>query len=414
MPGLFRRFSMCAKKTTNQRSQRQQSTNAAANRHTIQPESAAWYAAIRTAIVAWFQQSGRDLPWRQTRDPYAIWVSEIMLQQTTVATVRPAYERFLTIFPDIQSLADATEEQVLRQWEGLGYYRRARQLHAAAQQIIAQHNGNFPQQPELIAALPGIGRYTLGAIAGFAFDLPLPIIEANTQRVWARLLGESRALTDKAAIERLWNAATKVLPTTSGTGALNQGLMELGSQVCLVKEPLCLLCPVQQLCNARHTNLVATIPAPKTKTNWTPRHEAALLFRRRDQILLVRYATGQRWAGLWDLPRVTLSVGESIPSITVKPGKKETTPGIDQALRQAVTELLKMKLKSPEHLTRTKHVVTRYQITLDLFSADAPANWSPKQINRERLSECRWVSVAELAEYPLSTTGRKLVNGWVG
>ncbi len=207
-----------------------------------------WFTRVRKNLLAWYDSAARDLPWRASQDPYAIWVSEIMLQQTTVAAVRPAFLRFMKKFPTVRALAKADEEVVLRQWEGLGYYRRARQLHAAAKKIVTDHKGVFPNEHAAILDLPGVGRYTAGAIASIAFDLPTPILEANTVRVWARLLGEECTLDSKLVLERLWQAATQILPTGEGSGHVNQALMDLGNMICTVKNPLCKECPLASSC----------------------------------------------------------------------------------------------------------------------------------------------------------------------
>ena len=374
---------------------------------------------LRQRLAAWYGEQARDLPWRGTRDPYAIWISEIMLQQTTVATVRPRFGAFLAVFPTIAALATAKEEAVLRQWEGLGYYRRARQLHAAAQRIVAEHNGQFPREIEAIRALPGIGRYTAGAIASIAFDQRQPILEANTLRVWARLLAEPRPLTSAAAQERLWQAAEMILPknTTgqaSGTqgsdflssGTINQALMDLGSGVCLPRAPLCLLCPVNSLCTARQLGTPEKFPAQAEKTNWTLRHEAAVLVRDKQQrVLVVQYAEKQRWAGMWDLPRLTVSIGEAIPT---QAKLEDEAFAVDVQLK--FQNLLGTTVKLGDLLHRMKHGVTRYKITLDLFAAKLakpPAKF-PKLA--PALQAARWVTPAELHELPLSTTGRSLVK----
>jgi A/G-specific adenine glycosylase len=409
---------------------------------------AAWFTQLRQRLAAWYGEQARELPWRGSRDPYAIWVSEIMLQQTTVATVRPRFAAFLTAFPTIAALAAAKEEAVLRQWEGLGYYRRARQLHAAAQRIVAEHGGKFPREFEAIRALPGIGRYTAGAIASIAFDQRAPILEANTLRVWARLLAEPRPLASAAAQERLWQAAEMILPkenlrvplarpvsgkrgrseatdqvsddednTTglaSGTkssdlvssGTINQALMDLGSGVCLPRGPLCLLCPVNSLCTARQLGTPEKFPTAAEKTNWTLRHEAAVLVRDKQQrILVVQYAEKQRWAGMWDLPRLTVSIGEAIPTTAKLDGEAFR---VDLQLKFQNLLGAAVKLGEPQH--RLRHGVTRYKITLDLFAAKFAKPPATLTKLGPALQAVRWVTPTELHELPLSTTGRALVK----
>src|SRR5947208_11956281 len=193
---------------------------------------------VQQWLLSWFDKNHRDLPWRRNRDPYAIWVSEVMLQQTQVATVIPYCERFLHSFPTVAALAAADEHDVLRHWEGLGYYRRARQLHQAARQIVADHHGRIPADPAAFAGLPGVGRYTLGAVLSQAFELRLPILEANSVRVLCRLIGLRDDPRTPAAQQRLWAAAEELLPVRH-VGDFNQALMELGALVCTPAAPDC-------------------------------------------------------------------------------------------------------------------------------------------------------------------------------
>ena len=206
-----------------------------------------WLRTFRGRLRSWYANKARDLPWRQTRDPYRIWVSEVMLQQTQVETVKPYFQRFLKAFPNVKRLAAAKEEEVLRLWEGLGYYRRGRQLHAAAVKIVDEHGGRFPREVPSLLALPGIGRYTAGAIASIAFDRRAPILEANTIRLHARLIGYRQDPAKSAGQKLLWEAAEDVLPRKE-VARFNQALMELGSLVCTPRRPRCEQCPVSNLC----------------------------------------------------------------------------------------------------------------------------------------------------------------------
>ncbi len=350
---------------------------------------AAWHQAFRRRLRGWYAAHARDLPWRRTGDPYAIWISEIMLQQTQVATVRPYFERFLDRFPTIAALATAEEQEVLRHWEGLGYYRRARQLHAAAQRLVREHDGVFPRDPEVVRRLPGIGRYTAGAILSIAFDAREPILEANTLRLFSRLLAYRGQPTGREGQRLLWAMAEAVLPQRH-VGTFNQALMELGSLVCLVRGPLCEQCPVAALCRAQAEGLQATIPPPKPKPAAEDRHEVAVLVRHRGRVLLVRRPDGGRWAGLWDFPRFTVQA--------------EHETDLSPRLAALVQEQTGIVIQPGRRLTTLKHGVTRFRITLDCYDATYVSG-------AERRSggvEMRWLRPAELAEYPLSTTGRKL------
>lgn len=250
----------------------------------------------------WFTRAGRDLPWRRSRDPYRVWVSEIMLQQTQVERVKDFYTRFLAAFPDVHALAVAREDRVLRLWEGLGYYRRARQLHAAAKRISADHGGAFPRTATDLRSLPGIGRYTAGAIASIAFDAPEPIVEANSRRVLARLAGYDRPLDGPRGDEPIWEIAAGVVPRRE-PGRFNQALMDLGAMVCTPSRPLCTTCPLAALCVAHRTGRVGDIPVKSSRRATQRLRETAVVARHGDRVLVERRKPGEWWQGLWDFPR---------------------------------------------------------------------------------------------------------------
>jgi A/G-specific adenine glycosylase len=312
-----------------------------------------------------------------------------MLQQTQVATVEPYFHRFLHALPAIEALAAADEQQVLRLWEGLGYYRRARQLHEAARIVVAEHGGRFPRDRQIVRRLPGIGRYTAGAILSIAFDAREPILEANTTRLWARLLAYRGLSTSAEASGVFWAAAEAVLPRTK-SGTINQALMELGSTVCLPKAPCCDACPVAVLCGARRAGLQAEIPAAKPKRPSEARREAAVLVRRRGRVLLLQQPDGQRWAGLWDFPRFQIHAHE--PAL------------IDRELAEGVARLTGVAVRLRGHRTTLRHGVTRFRITLVCYDADYVAG----PPDDRAASTTRWLRPSDLASYPLSTTGRQL------
>ena len=352
--------------------------------------SGAWKSAFRRRLLAWFGKHGRALPWRSTADPYAIWVSEIMLQQTQVATVIPYYGRFLSRFPNVAALAAADERQVMRWWEGLGYYRRARQLHAAAKRIAADYGGQFPRDAEVVRRLPGIGRYTAGAVLSFAFDAREPILEANTLRLFARLLALREDPLSGAGQKILWSAATAILPKR-GSGALNQALMELGSQVCTPREPRCAECPVASFCIANREGLQEHLPTRAAKPKIEHVREASVVIWRGDKVFLVQRAAGERWAGLWDFPRFALCADEESE--------------VHRELIDAVDRLYGVRIEPRRLLTTLRHSVTRFRITLLCYEVDlTSANTKNSQADE------RWVRPAALADYPLSMTGRKIAQ----
>ncbi len=264
-----------------------------------------WIARMRSALVRWYESAKRDLPWREDRDPYRILVSEMMLVQTTVTAVIPYYARFLERFPTVTALAEADETEVLKMWEGLGYYRRARQLHAAARAIAHEHGGVIPDDPDAIRALPGIGRYIAGAIRSFAFDQPAPILEANTQRVLARWLAWRDDLKSSRSQARLWEAAERLVPL-EGPGTFNQAFMELGAFVCTPRAPMCLVCPVASDCRARVFGLQDTVPATTPKQPPLAVGEACALVVREGKLLVVQRGPDRLWDGFWEFPTIHL------------------------------------------------------------------------------------------------------------
>lgn len=350
---------------------------------------ARWLAAFRRRALAWFARNRRDLPWRRTRDPYAVWLSEIMLQQTQVATVIPYFERFLTRLPTVEALAAAEEDEVLRLWEGLGYYRRARQLHAAARKICDEHGGRFPDDLESVLGLPGIGRYTAGAILSIAFDQPQPILEANTIRLHSRLLAYAGDVASSSGQRLLWAMAEALLPRRQ-PGMLNQSLMELGSLIC-TPAPQCRQCPAAALCPTNLGGLQAEIPRPKPKVAFTPVHEAAVIVRRRGKVLLVRCPPGARWAGLWDFPRFAI---ESESPVTV-----------ERELIEKLEALTGVEARLVGRLRTLRHGVTRFRITLDCYEAECRRETKPAGA-----PEMRWLRPDELDGYPLNSTARKLAR----
>jgi A/G-specific adenine glycosylase len=345
---------------------------------------------LRTKSVAWYRDHKRDLPWRKTNDAYSVWVSEIMLQQTQVATVIPYFHRFMEEFPTVADLASAEEERVLFHWAGLGYYRRAKQMHAAAKLIVAKRGGVFPSGYDQILSLPGIGRYTAGAIRSFAFDLPSPIVEANTQRIYARLLKLKGQLTDTKIQSELWNFATAILPTKTGSGDTNQAFMEIGSQICLPKNPRCLVCPLRGMCPTYESGEQSEIPSPKPAKIYEDRTEAALLINHAKKGYLVRFCLpGERWAGLWDFPRFDVSIlvaGESI----------------EESLAAQFFSRYELELEVRSLLSSIKHGVTKYRITLHCFEAALSPKSRPDKVGLV------WRTSEELATLPLSSTGRRL------
>lgn len=345
-----------------------------------------WIRSLRRNVLRWFERCARPLPWRQDRTPYRVWVSEIMLQQTQVATVLDYYPRFVARFPSIESLARADSQDVLRYWEGLGYYRRAAQMHQAAQQIMRQHGGDFPTEIEQVRELPGIGRYTAGAILSIALDQRHPIVEANTTRLYCRLLAFAGDPTRAAGKQLLWEFADRLLPRRR-VGELNQALMELGSIICTPHRPACSRCSVATLCPTRRQRLQDEIPRPKQRKSTIHLREAAVVIRRGNCVLIHRCRSDQRWAGLWDYPRFDVGSTKS--------------DALAAWLQQRVKETTGLAISVPHPTTTIRHSVTRYRISLSCHAATC-------RHAKDVAAEWRWVAVSDLSEYPLSVTGRRI------
>jgi A/G-specific adenine glycosylase len=347
--------------------------------------------ALRRNLLTWFDRFHRPLPWRADRDPYRIWVSEVMLQQTTVAAVVPYFERFLAAFPTARDLAEADEQHVLRLWQGLGYYRRARHLHAAARKLITEHGGAFPDDPTVWADLPGVGRYILGAVLSQAFDRRLPIVEANSLRVLSRWFASRLDPREGEGKKWVWEAAEAVLPRKR-VGDFNQAVMELGALVCTPDNPKCDACPVRNQCAARRLGLQAVIPPKATRKATVAVREVAVVLRDGNRLLLCRRPPdAARWANMWELPRDVVRDGETEP---------------DAAVRIAA-EWLGMNVTAGAEVATVRHGVTRFDITVTAFEADRAPD---QKMKLSYYTTWRWADRQSASEYPMSTSQRKLFD----
>lgn len=357
----------------------------------------AWLDRVRRDLVGWYRSAGRSLPWRDTRDPYRILVSEMMLVQTTVAAVIPYYARFLALFPTAAALAAADDGAVLKAWEGLGYYRRARQLQAAARAIVAEHGGEFPRDPAAIRALPGVGRYIAGAVGSFAFDQAAPIVEANTQRVLARWLAWPEELSTTRSQARLWEAAARLVPE-AGAGEFNQAFMELGALVCVPRAPLCLACPVSGECTARREGLQDRLPVAKVKPPPKEVAEACAVIRRDGRYLLLQRGAGRLWEHFWEFP--TLHVAGADPAGR-SPG---ATAGADRAAGFERLTGVRVELGPAEATIR--YGVTTYRVALEVHRArDLGGEPAP----RPGWLSAAWVAPGELRDRPMGAATRRVV-----
>jgi len=327
-------------------------------------------AKVTAAIVRWFRRAHRDLPWRRTKDPYAIWVSEIMLQQTRVDAVVPYYERFLARFPTVESLARAKDEQVLRAWAGLGYYRRAKQLHAAAGIVVRDHAGELPEDEISLLALPGIGRYTAGAIRSIAFGEPAPIVDGNVARVLSRVWAVRGGPGDPKWEKRMWILAAQLVPAKAASD-FNQGLMELGATVCTPRAPQCPVCPLRKLCVAHTHGREEAYPAPRVRpvakrvARW-----AILRVRKSDGAVLMRRRAAQVVnGGQWEVP-----------------------------LKQPA----KLKPGDALYLGKLRHAILDTTYEVDAFLATGPS--------RAAKAPDRWVTSDDMDELHVTTLTRKLLR----
>ena len=344
---------------------------------------------IRERLLDWYDANHRDLPWRRSRDPYAIWISETMLQQTRVETVIPYYERFLARFPDVDVLADAEQEDVYSVWAGLGYYSRARNLHAAARTVVSDFGSRLPENAEVLRSLPGIGRYTAGAVASIAFDRPEAIVDGNVKRVLTRLLGIREDVAAKDVTTRIWEEAA-MLADGERPGDLNQALMELGALVCTQRAPACPTCPMRRSCDAHRCGDAESLPRRSARTRVQRVQGVAVWLERRGRVLAVKREAGGLLGGLWELPGCDLSRGEKPPD----------------AARRLVGERLGLELIGVRLAGRVKHAFTHRDLTLHVLQAEA----GPGRLRRLGFSQHRWLSPEALRALPSATITRKALG----
>lgn len=390
-----------------------------------QPPQHRWRPVVR-ALLAWFLTYARDLPWRQTRDPYAIWVSEIMLQQTQVRTVIPYWQRWMRELPTIRAVAKARPERLRKLWEGLGYYGRVRHLQKAARHIVRRHNGRFPADFEAMRALPGIGRYTAGAIASIAFNQPKPVLDGNVRRVLVRLCAIGANPRTGATETRLWQLAEQLVVEASRTSlrdvpcrrrlrghkrreraaaistssasaegdrtgpnlllagscsALNQSLMELGATLCTPRNPRCGVCPLARFCAARRLGIASRLPRPGRRDRVERRRLAVFLVMRRGRILACQRPAEGLNARLWELPNVEL---------------QGARPGIRRRAREA----LGIELQDGRPLCVISHRITRFQLRVEVFAGTLA----------RPLPGSRWLTLGDLKTRAFTGLGRKILR----
>jgi A/G-specific adenine glycosylase len=342
---------------------------------------------LRRSLLTWYQYQGRNLPWRQTQDPYAIWVSEIMLQQTQVKTVVPYYHRWLEQFPTIAALAKAEQQEVLMIWQGLGYYARARNLHRAAQQIVADLGGQFPPDMAEALKLPGVGRTTAGGILSSAFHQPWPILDGNVKRVLARLVG--LPVPPKNALSFLWKGSEQLLDPNEPK-AFNQAIMDLGATLCTPKQPNCPCCPWSEMCQAHRFNLQSVLPMSETRAPLP--HKligVAAIWNDQGQVLIDKRPQSGLLGGLWEFPGGKVEPNETIPECIVRE--------IQEELGIAIAVL------SP--LITIEHAYTHFTVTLSVHHC-LHLSGEPQTLECD---EVKWVGLDELDQYPFPTANQKII-----
>lgn len=355
---------------------------------------------IAQRLVAWHAAYQRDLPWRLApagaRDPYAVWISEIMLQQTRVETVVGYFQRWLTHFPTIEALAAADQQAVLKVWEGLGYYARARNLHKAAQQIVAHYGGNIPTDRRTLLALPGVGDYTVGAILSLAFNQPEPILDGNVKRVLSRLADIAQPITETETLKLLWRLARELVETApvGEAGACNEAIMELGALICTPVNPRCLLCPVHELCGAAANGTQQERPVIPPKKQ-TPHYDVAagIIWQGepyQSRVLIAQRPLEGMLGGLWEFPGGKLEVEDV---------------DLRACLRREIAEELAIGIEVGEQLTTVRHAYTHFRITLHAFHARHTGG-EPQALD---VADWRWVTLDELAAFPFPVTDQKIM-----
>ena len=351
------------------------------NKKKIQP--------FRKALIGWYLANKRDLPWRNTDDPYRIWVSEVMLQQTQVATVVPYYHGFLKHFEDLKSLAGANSQAVLKVWEGLGYYARARNLHRAASIVLKEHRGVVPNHWAEFRRLPGVGDYIAAAVLSLAFEKPYPVVDGNVKRVLARLLVMKNPV-NKASSAKNFREVAGTLLDQKKPGTFNQALMELGAVVCKPQQPLCDRCPVHKMCRAYQAGKVANFPL-KLKKPPIPQYRIAVgVVFKNGRVLITRRKPSGLLGGLWEFPGGKIQRGESPAAACIREIKEEVN----------------LAIKVDSHLSRVKHAYTHFKIIMDVFCC----SYVSGKIALNGPVDHDWISLQKLDDYPFPKANHKFFD----
>jgi A/G-specific adenine glycosylase len=344
---------------------------------------------LAAQLLAWYADHRRDLPWRRTRDPYHIWVAEVMLQQTQVVTVMPYYERFLARFPTVEALAAASLDGVLKLWEGLGYYARARHLHAAARKVVAEFDGRVPDAMDDLLSLPGVGRYTAGAILSMAYGQDVPALDGNVRRVLSRLFAVEEDVTRGAGQRRLWALAEGLL-LPGQAGDLNQALMDLGATVCTPQSPMCDSCPLAEDCQAHELGREEQFPIRRQRRS-LPHYEVAagVVWNGEGCFLIAQRPLDGMLGGLWEFPGGTREEGESL----------------QDCLRRELVEELDIEVTVGDLLTVVQHAYTHFRITMHAFHCQLLSG-QPRALG---CIDWRWISLDDVARFAFSAADHQII-----
>ena len=344
---------------------------------------------FRDALLSWFKDYQRDMPWRNTDNPYYIWVSEVMLQQTQVKKVVAYYERFIARFPDVQHLAAAPLQDVLKVWEGLGYYARARNLHKAAQVIVNALDGDVPRDYATFRKLPGVGDYSAAAVQSIAFNEPYAAVDGNIKRVVARLFLMDAPINDAKSAKRFQQRADALLDA-SAPGLFNQAMMELGATVCRPQSPTCLVCPVNAFCEAFRTARQDEFPK-RRETKPVPEHHIAVgVIYRGDEVLITQRQLDGLLGGLWEFPGGRIVEGETAEAGCVR----------------CIAEVVSLSVNNIKYLTRVRHAFTHFKIVVDVFTC----NYQSGEVVLNGPRDAKWIEVGTLDDYPLPRATHKFLD----
>ena len=344
---------------------------------------------IQRPLLTWFRKAARDLPWRRTRDPYAVWLSEVILQQTRVDQGLPYYERFIHTFPTVYALAASEESAVLKLWEGLGYYSRARNLHRAAKQIVEEHGGAFPETASELAKLPGVGPYTAGAVASIAFGERVPVVDGNVKRVLARLYAIQESIDSGPVSARLWELAG-ALVSKSHPGDFNQALMELGARVCTPKQPDCPRCPLRRQCDAYTAGIASGLPVRRARKTVPHKELAVAAICQNGRYLILRRAPKSMLGGLWEFPNGPLEPGENHA----------------RALERIAANLAGVSVKPGKVVASVNHAYSHLKVTMIVYLCEAAAGG---EVALREHTASQWVQPSAFAQYAFPKAHHKFL-----